>query len=728
MSMQGPSNPVPYRAHSSTKSQRVLACILCQQRKVKCDRKFPCSNCVKHQTQCVPSSQTRPRRRRFPERQLLERLRSYEELLRQNKIKFEPLHKESSPAARSDDLREESEDSGAEQPDSGGSEGPSPTHPSKPKSAYDVKNIWHALSQGFRGVNNDGDLNDGVREVMVGKTWDHLFDNDDHLLFGSRQAAFELSTLHPEPVHIFRLWQVYIENVNPLLRVTHTPTLQGRIIEAASNLTNVTPALEALMFSIYSMAVLSLGEDCQTLFGIPKDELLRKFQFGCQQALLKCGFLRSADRDCLTALYLYLVSVHPNTDPRSLSSMLGIASRIAQRMGIQFESNNSKYPVFEAEMRRRLWWSFVLFDARVSELSDYRTTLLAPTWDCKIPLNVNDSDIRPEMKEPPAEQGKITEGLFALLRYEIGEFIRHSSFHLEFTNPSLKHVAKDLPGDGNLDTLEKIIEEGYLDHCDSQNPLHYMTIWMMRSTVSKQRLLEYYSRSCYGSQKARESDFPMLYAFKILESDTKIMSSPLTKGFTWFLHSHFPLPAYIHVVQELIKQPTRPEAQQAWEVMSDNYEARFNASSLVGSSDFVGNSVLKTFTKILLQAWDALENASKNLGTSGRDPLVPPRIVSNLKMRMAERAQNEQHSNMEQQLGDLTNADINDLLRSMPMGFGNPNSGYGMTGAYSFSGIDPVPVPDPNIPDQSPALSVAQMHQIGWASRAWAFRERRRGW
>lgn len=144
---------------------------------------------------------------------------------------------------------------------------------------------------------------------MVGKTWDHLFDNDDHLLFGSRQAAFELPTLHPEPVHIFRLWQVYIENVNPLLRVTHTPTLQGRIIEAASNLTNVTPALEALMFSIYSMAVLSLGEDCQTLFGIPKDELLRKFQFGCQQALLKCGFLRSADRDCLTALYLYLVSL-----------------------------------------------------------------------------------------------------------------------------------------------------------------------------------------------------------------------------------------------------------------------------------------------------------------------------------------------------------------------------------------------------------------------------------
>lgn len=142
MSMPGPSNSGPYRAPHrppSAKSRRVLACILCQQRKVKCDRKFPCANCIKHGTQCVPSTQTRPRRRRFPERQLLDRLRSYEELLRQNKIKFEPLHKESSSGARSENLQEESEDSGAEQSESERGGGSSPTDPSKPKSAYEAK-------------------------------------------------------------------------------------------------------------------------------------------------------------------------------------------------------------------------------------------------------------------------------------------------------------------------------------------------------------------------------------------------------------------------------------------------------------------------------------------------------------------------------------------------------------------------------------------------------------
>lgn len=63
------------------------------------------------------------------------------------------------------------------------------------------------------------------------------------------------------------------------------------------------------MFAIYCMSVLSISvEDCQTLFGSSKGDLLEKYQLGCRQALSKCRFLRCNDRDSLTALYLYLVS------------------------------------------------------------------------------------------------------------------------------------------------------------------------------------------------------------------------------------------------------------------------------------------------------------------------------------------------------------------------------------------------------------------------------------
>lgn len=120
----------------------------------------------------------------------------------------------------------------------------------------------------------------------------------------------DISSLHPEQVQIFRLWQIYLENINPLLKVTHTPTLQARIIDAAGDIASISPSLEALMFSIYCVSIHSLAEDeCRTLFGSLRKDLLRNYQSGCQQALLRSGFLRSSNRDCLTSLYLYLVSV-----------------------------------------------------------------------------------------------------------------------------------------------------------------------------------------------------------------------------------------------------------------------------------------------------------------------------------------------------------------------------------------------------------------------------------
>lgn len=137
-----------------------------------------------------------------------------------------------------------------------------------------------------------------------------MYQSNDPLLFGSSKRAVDFSTLHPDQIQIFRLWQIYLDNVNPLLKVTHTPTLQGCIIDAASNVVNIKPTLAALMFSIYCVSITSLVEsECRAMFGSPREDLLARYQFGCQQALWNCGFLRSGDRDCLTALYLYLVSL-----------------------------------------------------------------------------------------------------------------------------------------------------------------------------------------------------------------------------------------------------------------------------------------------------------------------------------------------------------------------------------------------------------------------------------
>lgn len=145
---------------------------------------------------------------------------------------------------------------------------------------------------------------------MVKTAYEHSLILDASPLFGLSRTAIDLSTLHPDPVQIFKIWQIYLDKVNPLLKVTHTPSLQGRIIEATSNIRGIDPNLEALMFSIYCMSVLSVNvEDCIATFGSSREDLLMGYQFGCQQALLNCKFLQSSDRDCLTALFLYIVGL-----------------------------------------------------------------------------------------------------------------------------------------------------------------------------------------------------------------------------------------------------------------------------------------------------------------------------------------------------------------------------------------------------------------------------------
>ncbi|OCT46607.1 C6 transcription factor [Cladophialophora carrionii] len=471
-SPEAPESPPGPAQRQRPKPPRMLACVLCSQRKVKCDRQLPCSNCVKFRAQCVPATLApRQRRHRIAERELLDRLRKYEELLRQNRITFEPLHKESARPC-TNEANNGYDSDGADE--------------LTVESQYEAKNILQSMSQSLGdGVNDsDSSQDDAVRAMAIKEAWEQSSEDADHLLFGSRGATVDVSALHPDAVQIFRLWQVYLDNVNPLLKVTHTPSMQGRIIEAASHIRAIDPILEALMFSIYCTAILSLSEEeCQTMAGSPKNQLLTRYQYGCQQALLNCGFLRTSDRECLTALFLYLISVQPSTVPQSLHAMMGVAVHIAQRMGIHSESALVDCTVFEAEMRRRLWWALTLFDSRIAQLASSKTVTLDPTWDCNIPLNVNDSDLRPEMKEPPAIQGSATEAIFAVVRSEIADFVRYSAFHLDFTSPALKTIAKQPARVGttakaaDLAKLEEVIQDRYLKSCDPDNPLHFMTMW-----------------------------------------------------------------------------------------------------------------------------------------------------------------------------------------------------------------------------------------------------------
>ncbi|PVH78409.1 hypothetical protein DL98DRAFT_516746 [Cadophora sp. DSE1049] len=712
MSATDPSiSPDPVsRPPQPLKPQRVLACILCQQRKVKCDRKHPCANCVKARAQCIPATQvTRQRKRRFPERELLDRLRKYEDLLRQNNVRFEPLHKDStdktSPKVE-DGLGYGSDDEG---PRAAVMDRPSPATTTSSDRLPETKNILHAMSQEFRDPDNHSNSSDDdVREIHIRTAISQLALNDDHLLFGSGKGSVDISSLHPEPIQLFKLWQLYLDNVNPLLKVTHTPSLQGRIIEAASNVSNIEPSLEALMFGIYCMAILSIDENaCQSTLGSSKEDLAIRYQFGCQQALLNCGFLRTADRECLTALVFYLMSVRPGTVTQSLSSLLGVAMRISQRMGIDKEAILAKSAPLEAELRRRLWWTLVLFDARVGEMADSKSPSLTPIWDSRVVLNVGDSELRIHMKEAPQAQGTFSDAIFAVVRSEVGNYVRHTKWHLDFSNPALlplaqAHQPHTFVEGSEMGSLESLIEDKYLRHCDPEIPLHFMTIWTARGLLAKCRLLEHYSRSSSipRDQADAARDAAFANAITLLECDTMISTSPLTAGFMWMIQFHYPFPAYVQIVQNLKRQPLSPRADRSWEALSANYEAHHKIRTPHDAMFY------KILAPVVLQAWTAREEASEQLG----EPVATPRVVSYIRQVLSQRSL---VSNTAQQ-ETTSSIDMNTFSMPMPMTF-DPNMFFGMSSQQGYT--SPEPWVNPGMVGLSP-LNV-DPNQIDWSSMDW---------
>ena len=101
------SNPnlvaLPAPALSPATAPRTHSCVLCQKRKVKCDRNVPCSGCIRLGVECVEAipAPPRPRKRKASTSNLQSRLLRCEELLRVKDGSF------GSPDGQESDIEEE---------------------------------------------------------------------------------------------------------------------------------------------------------------------------------------------------------------------------------------------------------------------------------------------------------------------------------------------------------------------------------------------------------------------------------------------------------------------------------------------------------------------------------------------------------------------------------------------------------------------------------------------
>lgn len=132
--------------------------------------------------------------------------------------------------------------------------------------------------------------------------------DDNMSLLLPSSSTINLKELHPPPAHVFFLWQKFLDRVNPVTKVIHVPTLQPRVAEAATNLDAVPQNVEALLFSIYTMAAVALTEEESVAFlGYPKREAVDRFSKGVRIALMRIDILRNYDLVILQAMVLYMV-------------------------------------------------------------------------------------------------------------------------------------------------------------------------------------------------------------------------------------------------------------------------------------------------------------------------------------------------------------------------------------------------------------------------------------
>ncbi|KNG45191.1 hypothetical protein TW65_08029 [Stemphylium lycopersici] len=567
------------------------SCVTCRRRKVKCDKRNPCSNCVRAKVDCVfPGPGRAPRKsRKPPDAELLERLRRLEGVVTSLNAQVE--------GHEQDAVDRERERQGS-------TEGPQcqiQKHVAKnaqngatvvaDDSVEGLENRFGRLvvEKGrSRYINNSfwASLNNEVEDLKTILIEPSDDEDDAHspessnppsqyqsFIFGYSSSNVDMQALHPPEQQARQFWEVYKENVESLVKVLHVPTFEPTVFEAFANLEKVSKGLETLLFAIYYGAVTSTThEDCLARWGEERGVLLNRFRFGLEQALARANFLYCDEVVILQAFVIFLVLLRRNDDARKIWTLTGLVVRISQTLGIHRDGSHFGLPPFEIEMRRRLWWQVCILDARSSEDHGCDPTIVEAQFDTKMPLNVNDSDIYPGMTEFPEERKGFTDMTFCLLRFEIANIMRRIVYIPPGPNKCTEFFANL-----TIEQKEKWIsdchaamEEKYLKNCDMTLPICWVTATISRLIMSKMWLIIYHphQRKDGGATLPQETkDKLFITSLENIEYGLLLETEARTMKWGWLFRTYVQWHAIAFLLSELCVRTKGEAVDRAWRAL-----------------------------------------------------------------------------------------------------------------------------------------------------------------
>ncbi|RDW85406.1 hypothetical protein BP5796_03731 [Coleophoma crateriformis] len=653
-----PDTPInPATTPSSTPANKITrghSCLVCQQRKVKCDGQRPCLTCSKNGVDCVTKPPAQPRRRKdrqAPRQDVLSRIQNLERELLITKSEEKDstgstptlgtTNPEPTPTASSSRSPKKNSDGVMVQ------EGE--------HSRYVENNLWASLKNELQTPNPAQHPNEYAIRPGEG------------VIFGRSASDTSLTPFHPSAVQIFKLWQTFLDNVNPVVKFFHAPTTQQMILEAIADLEKISASTEVVMFSIYFSAIISMSEAaCQTSFGESRAVLVDKYAQYTEIALSNARFLKSYDIAVLQAFTLFLLAMRQQHDSQSSWLLAGIAVRSGQRIGLHRETASQGFSVLNAEIRRRLWWQISILDSIAAKRSGaaFQATFQMLS-DTKKPLNVNDSDLWPSMREPPQEHTGPTEMLFIRIRCDIGEFMIQSRLASTSSNSACldgqvpvgstmgNNETSTEKKDRSINELESHLESRYLRYCDPSIPIHRLSMFLAKSVIAQFRLSAHHPFQ-YPDGGARipqqEKDMLIANALLILELHNAANALPELQGFLWHINVVFPFEAFIYTLREMKHEKDRDLVARARNLVEKVYE--FHPELITES----GNALYFAVGTLAISAWRSTSIAERS--SQGQFPHRVPAFITKLEsQRKGKGASAEQPSIMADDISNQPTAD-----------------------------------------------------------------------
>jgi hypothetical protein len=110
-----------------------------------------------------------------------------------------------------------------------------------------------------------------------------------------------------------KLCQVYLQNVDPIIKILHRPSLSKWMLEGATTYLGSSEddyAVRALESAVFYTATNTMTESqCHSAFQKSKSSLMAMRRKMCEDAIENAGLLTTRDITVLQAFILYLVSI-----------------------------------------------------------------------------------------------------------------------------------------------------------------------------------------------------------------------------------------------------------------------------------------------------------------------------------------------------------------------------------------------------------------------------------